>query len=219
MINWHEVDTVLLDLDGTLLDLHFDNYFWCEHLPACYAQQHDLALDEAHSYLMKELDRHRGKLRWYLTDFWSEKLTLDIIELKRQVAHKIKIRPSVMPFLGFLAKENKQRIIATNADHNSLKLKFGHTGIDAHVNAVYSSEGFGKPKEERGYWQDLEAETGFDPKRTLLIDDNLSVLNCAKDFGIQHLLAINKPDSQQAAKQITEHKHVEYFDGLHSSID
>ena len=46
MINWHDIDTVLLDLDGTLLDLHFDNYFWCQHLPLCYARRHGIALPE-----------------------------------------------------------------------------------------------------------------------------------------------------------------------------
>ncbi len=216
MINWHEIDTVLLDLDGTLLDLHFDNYFWCEHLPLCYAQKHGVALPKARDYLMKELSLHRGKLSWYLTNHWSETLKLDIVELKQQVAHKIKVRPSVRPFLHFLAKKNKQRIIATNADLNSLRLKFDRTKIDLLVDAVYSSENFGRPKEELGYWQDLKTETAFDPRRTLLIDDNISVLNCARDFGIRHLLAINKPDSQQPAREITEHQHTEYFDGLHS---
>ncbi|HBT55971.1 MAG TPA: haloacid dehalogenase, partial [Pseudomonas sp.] len=34
MLNWNAIDTVLLDMDGTLLDLHFDNHFWLEHMPA-----------------------------------------------------------------------------------------------------------------------------------------------------------------------------------------
>lgn len=32
-IAWQEVDTVLLDMDGTLLDLAFDNYFWQTLVP------------------------------------------------------------------------------------------------------------------------------------------------------------------------------------------
>ncbi|MCP4043692.1 MAG: haloacid dehalogenase, partial [Gammaproteobacteria bacterium] len=33
VINWNSIHTVLLDMDGTLLDLHFDNQFWLEHVP------------------------------------------------------------------------------------------------------------------------------------------------------------------------------------------
>lgn len=33
MIAWKEIDTVLLDMDGTLLDLNFDNHFWKEFVP------------------------------------------------------------------------------------------------------------------------------------------------------------------------------------------
>lgn len=32
-IAWQEVDTVLLDMDGTLTDLAFDNYFWQTLVP------------------------------------------------------------------------------------------------------------------------------------------------------------------------------------------
>ena len=215
MLNWHQVDTVLLDLDGTLLDLHFDNYFWSEHLPRCYAEQHSLDPDEAKTYVAAELNKHRGKLSWYLTDGWSRRLQVDIVALKQQVAAKIKIRDSVMPFLAFLKTHNKRRFIATNADHNSLVLKFAQTGIDKHVDAVYSSESFGIPKEDQGYWQALRIATGFDPARTLFIDDNLTVLHAARSFGIGHLIAVSRPDSQLPAREIHDYHHVEHFDGLH----
>ena len=32
-LDWTSIDTVLLDMDGTLLDLRFDNWFWQEHVP------------------------------------------------------------------------------------------------------------------------------------------------------------------------------------------
>ena len=34
--DWRAIDTVLLDMDGTLLDLRFDNYFWLELVPRKY---------------------------------------------------------------------------------------------------------------------------------------------------------------------------------------
>ena len=47
MLNWSDIHTVLLDMDGTLLDLHFDNHFWLEHFPARYSEQHGIIVEEA----------------------------------------------------------------------------------------------------------------------------------------------------------------------------
>src|SRR5215831_5340508 len=44
---WDLIDTVLLDLDGTLLDLAFDNYFWREVIPAAYAISNSISIDAA----------------------------------------------------------------------------------------------------------------------------------------------------------------------------
>lgn len=38
MFNWKTIDTVLLDMDGTLLDLHFDNHFWLSLVPQEFKQ-------------------------------------------------------------------------------------------------------------------------------------------------------------------------------------
>ena len=37
--DWSRIDHVLLDLDGTLLDLDFDNHFWQTLVPACGARR------------------------------------------------------------------------------------------------------------------------------------------------------------------------------------
>ena len=43
LIDWEEIDTILLDMDGTLLDLNYDLHFWLEHLPLIYASQHQIS--------------------------------------------------------------------------------------------------------------------------------------------------------------------------------
>jgi FMN phosphatase YigB (HAD superfamily) len=52
---WEAIDTVLLDMDGTLLDLRFDNYFWMEFLPERYAERHGLTPEQARAVLRSML--------------------------------------------------------------------------------------------------------------------------------------------------------------------
>jgi len=64
MVNWSTLDTVFLDMDGTLLDLHFDNHFWLEHLPLRYAQKNNLQPQVAKQQLMALLMAQSGSLNW-----------------------------------------------------------------------------------------------------------------------------------------------------------
>ena len=57
MIDWDDIDTVLLDMDGTLLDLHFDNFFWMHYMPRRYAEIHQR--DEADS--RRQLHDHMAR--------------------------------------------------------------------------------------------------------------------------------------------------------------
>ena len=96
---WAEIDTVLLDMDGTLLDLHFDTHFWLEHVPLRYAEANKLSPEMAREQLMKRYRQAEGKLEWYCVDFWSEQRGLDIEFLKQEVDHLISVRPDVIRFL------------------------------------------------------------------------------------------------------------------------
>jgi len=192
---WQEIETVLLDMDGTLLDLHFDNHFWLQHVPLCYAEKHELSHEEAHQQLMSRYSEVRGSLDWYCVDFWTRELSLDIGRLKYDMAEKIAIRPEVVSFLSWLNENSKRVVLVTNAHPVSLDLKMEKTGLHVHFDNIINAHDIGLAKEHEGFWQKLHDVEPYDKARTMLIDDNLEVLECAAVYGIRHCLGIQQPDS------------------------
>src|SRR5258706_7738145 len=81
---WAEIDHVLLDLDGTLLDLHYDTHFWREVVPAEWGAPRGLDAVTALVALRPLFRAVEGTLDWYSTDYWSRKLGFDVIALKRR---------------------------------------------------------------------------------------------------------------------------------------
>lgn len=213
MIDWNQIDTVFLDMDGTLLDLHFDSHFWLEHLPRRYVELH--RLDDSHRLALKTriLDT-RGTLDWYSLAFWSLELSLDIVALKREVAHLIGWRADAQAFMEWLRAAPVDVVLATNADRQSLGLKLPLTGLDRYVDRIVSSADFGVPKERAAFWERMAITHPFDPERSLFIDDNAEVLACARRYGIRHLLGIHQPDSRRPGRIHPEFITVERFDAL-----
>ncbi len=194
---WQRIETVFLDMDGTLLDLHFDNHFWQEHLPRRYARRHGLSLREARARLAPRFAATEGTLAWYCLDHWTRDLALDIVALKEEVAHLIAVHPHVPQFLAALRHSGRRAVLVTNAHHGSLALKLRRTRLDRHLDAVICAHDLKLPKEVPAFWQRLQGRLTFDPAATLLIDDNLAVLQSAQAAGIRHLLAVAAPDSRQ----------------------
>ena len=67
------------------------------------------------------------------------------------------------------------------------------------------------PKENMRFWHNVQRHHGFEPKRTLFIDDNLDVLHAARAFGINHLLTVNQPDSGQPERDIAGFNAIRSF--------
>jgi HAD superfamily hydrolase (TIGR01509 family) len=194
--DWQDIDTVFLDLDGTLLDLHFDNHFWLEHVPVRYAEKHGLTADEANKALMDRYSEVKGRLEWYCVDFWTQELELDIEQLKHETSHKIAVHPQVREFLQAIRDIGKRIVLVTNAHPASLALKMKKTGLEPYFDRMINAHDIGLAKEHDGFWRQLHIIEPYDPESTLLIDDNLEVLESAENFGIEYLLAVSKPDSQ-----------------------
>ena len=201
---WRDIDTVLLDMDGTLLDLHYDNHFWLEHLPQRYAELHGISRAMAELELMPLFERNAGQLKWYCLDFWSAELKIPVRELKLETADLIALRPDADTFLAAIKKAGKRVILITNAHRDSLSLKLERIELAPYFERLISSHDYGFPKESPQFWDALHADTGFDPARSLFIDDTLPILRSARDFGVRHLLAVKQPDSKKGPKDTEE---------------
>lgn len=199
LLPWHEIDTVLLDMDGTLLDLHYDNHFWLEHLPQRYADLHGVSRAMAEMELQPLFERNAGQLQWYCLDFWSAELKLPVRELKLETAHLIALRPDADTFLAAIQRAGKRVVMITNAHRDSLSLKLERIELAPYFERLISSHDY-SPKENPQFWDALQADLNFDPARSLFIDDTLPVLRSARDFGVAHLLAVSEPDSRKGPK-------------------
>lgn len=200
MIEWNKIDTVLLDMDGTLLDLYFDNHFWLEYLPEHYAKLNDISVDSAKTQLYEQFKAHQGTLNWYCLDFWSDQLGFDVVQLKQDVKHLIATRPYAIEFLENIRSSGRRAFMVTNAHRKVLELKLEETGIDVHFDTIVSSHDYGLPKEDPLFWDVLARETPFREKNALLIDDTIAVLRSARSAGIAYTMAILQPDSKQPPK-------------------
>ena len=204
MIDWQSVDTVLLDMDGTLLDLEFDNWFWQKHVPECYARQQGLDRAEADRIIHDWITSHLGTLNWYCLDFWTAELGLEIARLKREAGDRIAVRPGADTFLQALKESDKQVIMVTNAHRDALDLKVERTGIDRYFDEIVSSHDYGHAKEAQSFWQHLQRHLPFDPARALLVDDSLPVLHSAHLYGIGQPVSILHPDSSLPKRDHTD---------------
>lgn len=217
MIDWNKIDTVLLDMDGTLLDLHFDNHFWQEYVIQRYAETHNKPIDIVKPQLLELMDNARGTLEWYCLDYWSRELQLDIIALKRELEHLIKLHPHAEDFLKTMQGRCPLALV-TNAHPQALALKLERTGIETYFDTIISSHEFKKPKETQEFWSKLQAKLKFKPDKTLLIEDSVPILKAAQQFGIGQLLAISRPDSRRNKNNIDHLPNIENFGEILTTI-
>ncbi len=213
MLDWGRIQTVFLDMDGTLLDLHYDNHFWREHVPMRYAEIHGLTHAQAKAELAERYSDKAGTLDWYCVDFWSRELGMNIAELKEEVAHLVAIHPDVPEFLNAARLSGRRVVMVTNAHRKSLDLKMRKTGLESYFDALHTSHDIGLPKETPAFWIGLQAREPFNPDATLLVDDSLPVLRSAQAYGIAHLLAVRFPDTKQPEKDPEE------FPAIHTFAD
>lgn len=203
-----DCDTLMLDMDGTLLDLAFDNYVWTQLVPQEYARERSITEDQARKQLYRTMREMEGKLDWYCLDFWSELLDLDIVALHRGMNHRIGYLPGAEDFLEQVSAMDLRLLLVTNSHRDTLEIKDEVTDVKRFFDAIYTSHDLGHPKEDQPFWESLRSREGFDPERTMFVDDNLTVLASARRFGIRNLVAVAQPETAGPVREVSDYRSV-----------
>ena len=193
-IDWQTVDDVLLDMDGTLLDLHYDATFWLKNVHSIVASFTGESENEIRDRFRKELKKHEGTLAWYCTDRWAEFFGIDLIEAKKQLAHLIRYRPHAKQFLEALRPLPLRTIIVTNAHPDVIQLKLDVIPLGTLVDGIVSSHQYGVAKEHPNFWTALFDEYAINPNRAVFMDDSSRVLDAADRAGVREIVEIRHPN-------------------------
>jgi len=182
-------------MDGTVLDLRFDNFFWLEELPRHYAARHGLEPGAALERLMPKLEAVRGTLDWYCVDYWSTQLGLDVMALKQTYRSLIRYLPGALDFVAAARTCGKRVLLTTNAHPATLAVKDEQVGLAPHFDALISSHDVGAPKESSEFWPRLSERAPLDPGSTLFVDESPPVLEAARAARVGWIYQVLQPDS------------------------
>lgn len=194
--DWSQIDDVLLDMDGTLLDRHFDNFFFEEELPRRYAALHRLSFEESRQRLMAMYRSVEGELAWTDLNYWTRRVGIDVVAMHKELDHMIGFLPGAEEFLRHLQQLGKRVTIITNAHSTGVSVKISKTGLDRYVDRIVDAFEVGYLKMRPEYWPNCQRLLGFDPSRSLFMDDDEGCLTAAKAFGVAHLVHSAKSSSQ-----------------------
>ena len=208
-MKWNSIETFFLDLDGTLLDLAFDNFFWHEHLPYVYANSKDIEFEKAKEDFEKMYKNKENSIQWYSLSYWSEILEIDLCSELLRVKNKIRTLNNSEKFLQIL-KERKVRIyLLTNCPRYMLHVKLNQVRFWKFFDEIISSEDFGYPKETDEFWNLLQKKFKYKKTSTVFIDDSKNVLDFSVKSGLNNVFLISKPDSNKEKQGTYGYKSID----------
>jgi putative hydrolase of the HAD superfamily len=193
---WDQIDCVFLDMDGTLLDKYYDDYFWEHFVPEVYAAKNQVDIADARKLLLETYRSVENTLQWTDLHYWSDRLGLDIVALKREISHLVNIHPHIIDYFKHMQKMGKKLYLVTNAHPKALEVKMEQVPIEDWFQRLICSEEVGIAKEQPEFWHKLQHLLPYDKERTLFADDTEKVLHSAREYGFQHLIHIAKPSSR-----------------------
>ena len=190
-----DIECLLIDMDGVLLDNTYDNNFWQNQIPNVLAEKKNITFDDAKRLAIQIFNFKKNTKDWYDVDYWSNMLDIDIEAQKKSEASlsKIKLYDNVIYTLSEL-KKDMRLILITNAHRKTLNIKLGKFNIEPYFHEMVCAHELYYVKEELQLWHMLRSRYRLDFNKTVLVEDTLNNINVALSAGVSSAVYVGDED-------------------------
>ena len=180
-----DIECLLIDMDGVILDNAYDNDFWQNQIPQVIADNKGIAFDDAKRLAIQIFNYKKNTKDWYDVDYWSNMLDIDIEAQKRSEKSfsRISLYDGVIDTLNAL--KNKIKIILiTNAHRKTLNIKLEKYNLTPYFDEMVCAHELNYVKEDIQLWYMLRSKYKLDYEKTVLVEDTINNINVGLSAGI-----------------------------------
>tara|TARA_Y100000768_G_scaffold352301_1_gene303801 strand:- start:9919 stop:10596 length:678 start_codon:yes stop_codon:yes gene_type:complete len=190
-----DIECLLIDMDGVILDNTYDNNFWQNHIPNVLSEKKNISFKDAKCLAVQIFNYKKNSKDWYDLDYWSNMLGIDIEAEKKseESLSKIKLYDNVTDTLSEL-KKNIRLILITNAHRKTLNIKLDKYNIEPYFDAMVCSHELNYVKEDIQLWYMLRSEYRLNYDKTVLVEDTINNINVALSAGVSSAIYVGDED-------------------------
>ena len=180
-----DIECLLIDMDGVILDNAYDNDFWQNQIPEVIADSKGIAFDDAKRLAIQIFNYKKNTKDWYDVDYWSNMLDIDIEAQKRSEKSfsRISLYDGVIDTLSVLKNKTKT-ILITNAHRKTLNIKLEKYNLTSYFDEMVCAHELNYVKEDIQLWYMLRSKYKLDYEKTLLVEDTINNINVGLSAGI-----------------------------------
>ena len=180
-----DIECLLIDMDGVILDNAYDNDFWQNQIPEVIADSKGIAFDDAKKLAIQIFNYKKNTKDWYDVDYWSNMLNIDIEAQKRSEKSfsRISLYDGVIDTLSVLKNKTKM-ILITNAHRKTLNIKLEKYNLTPYFDEMVCAHELNYVKEDIQLWYMLRSKYRLDYEKTLLVEDTINNINVGLSAGI-----------------------------------
>ena len=180
-----DIDCMLVDMDGVILDNTYDNNFWQNQIPGVISKNKNISFEDAKRLAVQIFNYKKNTKDWYDVDYWSNMLNVDIEAEKRSSISfdRIQLYEGVTKTLNKL-KDNFRLILITNAHRKTLNIKLEKYDLNPYFEKMICAHELHYVKENIQLWYMLKSRFKLDYTKTLLIEDTINNIKVGLSAGI-----------------------------------